>query len=265
MNLKALLFDVDGTLAESEDIHREAFNAAFREFGVSWHWDRAIYREILPIGRGRERIRHYVERSDPETAQRPDFYGYVDAMYNAKRRAYAEMLADRGVWVRPGVWRLLNECRDAGMRLAICSAASEYSLRQVFENGLGMDVFDWFEVVGHGDLVSASKPAPDIYSWVLGEMALPPQACLAIEDSPQGLRSSLAAGVAAVVSVSKYFEGEDFPGAVAVVSNLGEPDRPFELLSGDARGRRYIDLDLLRTWHADAYAAGGTDDVQKVT
>ena len=263
MNLEALLFDVDGTLAESEDIHREAFNAAFREFGVSWHWDRAIYREILPVGGGRERIRHYIERSDPETARRPDFYSYVDAMYNAKSRAYVEILAERGVWVRPGVWRLLNQCRDAGTRLAICSAASERSLRQVFENGLGMDVFDWFEVVGHSGLVSARKPAPDVYSWVLREMDLPPQACLAIEDSPQGLCSSLAAGVAAVVSVSKYFEGEDFPGAVAVVSDLGEPDRPFTLLSGDARGHDYIDLDLLRTWHADAY--GGADNDQKMT
>ncbi len=252
MGLKALLFDVDGTLAESEDIHREAFNAAFREFGVSWHWDRAIYREILSVGGGRERIRHYIERSAPEACQRPDFYSYVDAMYNAKSRAYAEMLAESGVWVRPGVWRILNECRDAGIRLAICSAASERSLRQVFENGLGMDVFDWFEVVGHGDLVSARKPAPDIYQWVLKEMMLPPQACLAIEDSPQGLRSSLAAGVAAVVSVSKYFEGEDFSGAVAVVSDLGEPGLPFTILSGDAQGRGYIDLDLLRIWHADA-------------
>ena len=255
MELAALMLDVDGTIAESEDAHREAFNAAFKEFGVAWHWDQAIYRDLLGVSGGRERIRHYIDRTHPEMASRPDLYSFIEAMHKAKSQAYAELVEDKAVGVRPGVIRLLSEARECGLRLALVTSTTEENLRALFDKALGNDVLSWFEVIGDGNKVPAKKPAPDIYSWALQEFGLPATACLAIEDSPKGLQASLAAGVAAIVTVSSYTEGEDFTGATAVLSDLGEPDKPFELVSGDAHSAQYVTVDLLKQWFDEAQTA----------
>jgi HAD superfamily hydrolase (TIGR01509 family) len=255
MELAALMLDVDGTIAESEDAHREAFNVAFKEFGVAWHWDKAIYRDLLGVSGGRERIRHYINRTHPEMASRPDLYSFIEAMHQSKSQAYAELVAEKVVGMRPGVIRLLSEARERGLRLALVTSTTEENLRTLFDKALGNDVFSWFEVIGDGSKVPAKKPAPDIYSWALQELGLPAALCLAIEDSPKGLRAALAAGVAAIVTVSSYTEGEDFTGATAVLSGLGEPDMPFELVSGDSHGGRYVTVDLLKQWLDEAHAA----------
>ena len=254
MELAALMLDVDGTIAESEDAHREAFNAAFKDFGVAWHWDEAIYRDLLGISGGRERIRHYINRTHPEMASRPDLYSFIEAMHRAKSQFYAELVEDKTVKVRPGIIRLLSEARECGLRLALVGSTTEENLHTLFDKALGNDVLSLFEVIGDGNKVPAKKPAPDIYSWALQELSLPAAACLAIEDSPKGLQASLAAGVPAIVTVSSYTEGEDFIGATAVLSDLGEPDKPFELISGDAHGARHVTVDLLRQWSEEAQA-----------
>ena len=141
------MLDVDGTIAESEDAHREAFNAAFKEFGVAWHWDQAIYRDLLGVSGGRERIRHYIDRTHPEMASRPDLYSFIEAMHQAKSQAYAELVADKAVGVRPGVIRLLSEVRECGLRLALVTSTTEENLHVLFDKALGNDVLSWFEVI----------------------------------------------------------------------------------------------------------------------
>ena len=251
MKLTALLFDADGIIAESEDYHRQAFNAAFREFGFPWYWDEAIYRDLLAVGGGKERLRHYITRTQPEMLERSDLYSLIDSMHAAKNLAYADMLEDAGIAWRPGVARLMKEAREAGLRLAIVTATTESNLRALFKATLGLETLSWFEVVVSGDKVPTKKPAPDIYYWVLQEMSLPADACLSIEDSPKGLQACAVARVPAIVTVSAYTTGEDFTGAVAVISDLGEPGKPFKLLMGDAHGHNHVTVELLRLWHAE--------------
>ncbi|MBC6444672.1 MAG: HAD-IA family hydrolase [Alphaproteobacteria bacterium GM202ARS2] len=253
MRLAAVLFDVDGTLIESEEIHRQAFNAAFQEFGVSWHWDRALYKELLAIGGGAERLRHYVARAEPDLQTRADFSNFIDGLHKAKNFAYAELLATKSVALRPGVERLVQTCLEEGLRLAITTSTTRENVETIFRHVAGGRIKDAFEVIGDGDRVRAKKPSPDIYVWTLNELGLSPQACLAFEDTPRGVQASVKAGIAAVATVTSYTIDEAFPGAVAVLSDMGEHERPFRVISGHAHGRHYVDIDLLRLWHRGAH------------
>jgi beta-phosphoglucomutase-like phosphatase (HAD superfamily) len=218
---QAIIFDVDGTLAETErDGHRPAFNLAFAELGLSWHWDDELYGRLLDITGGKERIRHFAEHAAPLIAARPDFDALVKKLHAAKTRHYVRLVEEGRLPLRPGVAELIAAARQAGIRLAIATTTSPENVSALLRASLGPDASGWFEVIGAGDIVPAKKPAPDIYWWVLARLGLPASACLAIEDSANGLRAALAAGIPTVVTVGEYTVGQDFAGALAVLPNL---------------------------------------------
>lgn len=251
--LKALIFDVDGTLADTErDGHRVAFNAAFREFGLDWEWDVPLYGKLLEVTGGKERIRHYVDKFSSGFVKPKDFDDLVVALHKAKTRHYVELLGRGGIPLRSGVKRLLGEAREAGIRLAIATTTTPENVSALLRHSLGGDPGEWFEVIAAGDIVPAKKPAPDIYFWALDKLKLDAGRCLALEDSENGVRASVGAGLKTVVTVNDYTLGHDFPGVVAVLSDLGEPGRPFSLISGEAPAQECVDLDLLKFWHTSA-------------
>lgn len=225
MRLQALIFDVDGTLAETErDGHRPAFNAAFAEAGLRWRWDEARYGDLLAVTGGKERIRHYAQCHDPAFFARRDVDEAIRALHAAKTRHYLDILESGGLPLRPGVADLIGQARDAGLRLAIATTTTLENALALLRTRLGPDSIDWFDAIGAGDFVMAKKPAPDIYHWVLDRMDLPAGACLAIEDSAVGLRAAIAAGVPALVAESEYTRGQDFTGALAVLPDLAATD-----------------------------------------
>lgn len=218
---QAIIFDVDGTLAETErDGHRPAFNQAFAEFGLDWHWDENLYGRLLEITGGKERIRHFAERAAPAVANRPDFAALVKKLHAAKTAHYLQLVNESRLPLRPGVARLIAEARQAGIRLAIATTTSPENVDALLRASLAPDAPAWFEVIGAGDIVPAKKPAPDIYRWVLDRLKLPAAVCLAIEDSAHGLAAALGAGIPTVVTVSEYTATQDFSGATFVVDNL---------------------------------------------
>jgi HAD superfamily hydrolase (TIGR01509 family) len=251
--LQAVIFDVDGTLAETEhDGHRPAFNAAFREAGLPWEWDTRLYGELLAVTGGKERIRHYVATHAPAFGARADLEDLIAALHKAKTRHFGALLRAGGIPARPGVVRLIRELAQQGTRLAIATTTSPENVDALLATSLHELPRETFEVVGAGDIVPAKKPAPDIYAWVLAQLGLPASACLAIEDSRNGVLAARGAGLAVVVTPSAYTANEDFAGCAAVVSDLGEPGAPFDLIAGDAHGRRWITVELLARWHATA-------------
>jgi HAD superfamily hydrolase (TIGR01509 family) len=253
--LQALIFDVDGTLAETErDGHRLAFNRAFEAAALDWDWSIDLYGELLEIAGGKERIQFYLDRYVPGFQlpdQTADLKSWIAALHQAKTMHYKQLLTEGLIPVRPGVKRLLQEARHQGVRLAIATTSAPDNAIGLLETALGPDAPHWFEVIAAGDMVPAKKPAPDIYLYVLQAMQLDPSHCLVIEDSQQGLQAALQAGLTTVITVNPYTRHQDFTGAALVLSDLGEPHQPFQVIAGEWSAPNpdptYFDLALART------------------
>jgi beta-phosphoglucomutase-like phosphatase (HAD superfamily) len=254
--LQALIFDVDGTLAETEhDGHRVAFNRAFGEAGLDWTWDEATYARLLAVTGGRERILEYMAELPSDERPAGDPASLAARLHARKTAIFQEMLREGRIPLRPGVERLLREARMEGLRLAIATTTTAGNVEALLEANLGPESLGWFEVIAAADLAPVKKPAPDVFHVVLERMSLAPGDCIAIEDSRNGLRAALRAGVPVLVTVSHYTRGEDFTGALVVLDHLGELDRPVRVLQGDLDGFRYVDVAALRWLHGRAAAS----------
>lgn len=224
MTIRAIIFDVDGTLADTEDGHRQSFNKAFAENGLDWNWDVALYDKLLSVTGGKERIKYYVESFLTGFTRPDDFEEFVKHLHKVKTAHYTAMLREGHIPLRPGIKQLINDTHAAGVTLAIATTTTPENVSALLEIGLGKNWADYFAANGCGDIVPHKKPAPDIYFWVLEKLGLPAADCIALEDSENGLRSSLAAGIKTFVILNRYTHNQDFSGAAAVfddLSNLG--------------------------------------------
>ncbi len=254
MALEALIFDVDGTLAETEEAHRAAFNAAFREWGLDWHWDRPLYARLLAVTGGKERLAHYLSEYFSDTTP-PLAPQDIPALHRRKTEIYGEMARSGTISFRPGVFRLIREAQENGLILAIATTTNLAPLEALFAGAEAQAIYDAFSVVAAGDMVTHKKPAPDVYHLALEKLGLSAEHCLALEDSRNGLVAARAAGLATIITPSAYTAQEDFSEALAIVSDLGEPETPYRPLGGLAQEPGVVDIATLKTWHAQANRA----------
>ncbi|MBN1505928.1 MAG: HAD-IA family hydrolase [Sedimentisphaerales bacterium] len=221
--LKALVFDCDGVLAETErDGHRVAFNEAFAQKGLGIEWDVALYKEFLKVGGGKERMRHFFEGTSWPCAA-GDRDALIKELHECKTVLYTQIIESGRLPLRPGVARLVDEAIAAGVRLAVCSTSNERSVNAVVEKLLGPRRKAKFDVILAGDVVSKKKPDPEIYTLVLDRLHLKPEECVVVEDNRNGLLAAKGAGVSCVVTTNGYTRDEDFAEADLVVSELGDP------------------------------------------
>jgi HAD superfamily hydrolase (TIGR01509 family) len=221
IQLSALVFDVDGTLAETEEAHREAFNQAFADFGLPWTWDQILYRQLLKTSGGKERIRAYASHYDPARLD-VGFDDLVAALHRHKTTIYTATVAKGGVPFRPGILAVIAQARAAGLRLAIATTTSRANVVALLDGATGGEGHTWFEVIACAEDAPIKKPDPQVYNFVLSAMGLKPAECLALEDSTNGTRAACAARIPVVVTESVYTDGDDFTGALAVYPDLSD-------------------------------------------
>ncbi len=249
--LEALLWDVDGTLADTErDGHRVAFNRAFSKAGLDWHWDVPLYGKLLKVTGGKERVRYYLDEFNQGWKRPDDLDGFIATLHKQKSAIYVDLMAEGGIPLRPGVMRLIREASTLGLKLAIVTTTTPANVDALLKQYFGNEGRKIFQVIAAGDIVAHKKPAPDIYTWALEQLALPAEASFALEDSHNGLQSALSAGIShVVITLNDYTAHEDFSGATMVVDQLGDEENPCHVIAGGAE-TQFVNVDLLKRLHA---------------
>ncbi len=233
--LEALIFDLDGTLADTEETHRQAFNAAFIELELWWDWSPERYATLLRISGGEERIRHYIGTLGVPAAERARLLELAPALHRAKTRLTTELLARGRRPFRPGVARLLRQAREQGLKLALASTTTSANVDALLRANLAEAPHVFFDVIACADQVRAKKPSPELYDLVLSSLRLPAEACIAFEDSVNGLAAAKAAGLVTVVTPTRWNVGQDFGAADLLLASLEDLDVPgLERLLGEA-------------------------------
>lgn len=235
--LRALIFDVDGTLADTESVHCAAFNHAFEELGLGWHWNEKLYTELLEISGGKERLLHYWNQVNPHVL--PIDGGAVQdniaRIHEVKTAHYEAAIAEGNVALRPGVLALIEEALAEGLHLAIATTTSPVNIAALMRQAMGPVWRHSFTAIGDASSAPVKKPHPQVYLQMLEALKLEPRECLAFEDSGNGLKAATLAGLATLITPTQYTRHHDFTGAMKVIDSL--------------EGVRTSDL---RRWH-DAY------------
>jgi HAD superfamily hydrolase (TIGR01509 family) len=261
--LRALIFDVDGTLADTEELHRQAFNRAFAALGLDWSWSALQYKKLLEVSGGKERILYFITSRSYASSEAKELAARIPEIHQIKTQIYTDLLATGQLQLRPGIKRLILEARSAGLRLGIATTTTLDNVTALLNATLGLDSSGWFDVIGAGDMVMHKKPAPDIYELVLNKMAVESRDCIAFEDSVNGLHAALDAYLATVVTPTQWSDDHDFSGAAWVLPHLGDNDHPLDIDAGTLIGGFKVELSQLKYLLAsretslyDAVAAG---------
>lgn len=222
--LQALIFDVDGTLADTESVHLEAFNQAFRQEGLDWVWDVPLYTRLLEISGGKERMAHYWRSVEPERTELAAgaFDATINRLHEIKTAYYEAAVNNGAVQLRPGVLALMDEARRQGLQLAIATTTSPVNIAALLRSAIGPDWRTHFLAIGDASNAPIKKPHPQVYLKVLADMGLQAAQCVAFEDSANGLKAATAAGLDTVITPNSFTAHHDFTGALRVVPDLSE-------------------------------------------
>jgi len=246
-DLKALIFDVDGTLANTEEAHRQAFNYSFKEAGLDWEWDVELYTKLLKVTGGKERIRYYVEEFLNQEIEQDK----VVALHLAKNERYQSVVLDKQLPLRPGIKRIIEQAREQNMTIAIATTTSPGNVNNLVKACFGDDALDWFAIIAEGELVPIKKPKPDVYEYVLEHLNLSAKECIALEDSYNGVRAATCINMPTLITSNNYTSEDDFTGAMIVLDSLGDEQEPCHVLASeiDVKIDGMVNLDTLIEMH----------------
>ena len=241
--LNALIFDVDGTLADTESVHLAAFNHAFAQEGLDWHWDVPLYTRLLEVSGGKERLLHYWRMVQPglKEVDGGAVRDTVARLHEIKTATYEQAISAGAVALRPGVLTLMQAALNQGLQLAIATTTSPVNIAALLRTAIGPDWRSHFLAIGDASNAPLKKPHPQVYLKVLADMRLDPAQCVAFEDSANGLQSATAAGLATVITPTSYTAQHDFGAALRVLPDLSQ-----------------LDLGQLRQWLSERQATRAT-------
>jgi HAD superfamily hydrolase (TIGR01509 family) len=238
--LRAVIFDVDGTLADTErDGHRVAFNEAFEAAGLNYCWSVDEYGELLTTTGGRRRIERYLQSRGHSSTE---IASLAAQLHQDKTRRFAARVRAGGMEPRPGTTELISALRAEGVATAVATTGTSDWVLPLLDILFGLTVFD---VVVTGSDVTDLKPDPAVYLETLGRLQVSPTEAIAVEDSANGVQAAQSAGLRCVAVVNGYTRDQDLSGAIAVLDDLARPGG-VSVLRGDPQLRDGLTVAALR-------------------
>ena len=243
MKIEGIIFDVDGTIADTEDMHRQAFNKAFSKFNLNWHWSKEKYHKLLFISGGKERITRCLAE-DKATKKNINF---IEELHKCKSEYYRSILLGSDISLRPGVKRLITEAKEKNIKIGIATNSSTENLQALIKKTFKVEPEKLFNTIVTNNIVIDKKPSPEVYYRALKNLELSANKCIAVEDTANGNASAIRAGLRTVITTHAYTADNDFDGASLVLNNLGEPEDGFCVDEKFYCKKNYVDIELLNT------------------
>ena len=243
MKIKGIIFDVDGTIADTEDMHRQAFNKAFSKFNLNWHWSKEKYHKLLFISGGKERI----TRCLAEDKAIKKNINFIEELHKCKSEYYRSILLGSNISLRPGVKRLITEAKEKNIKIGIASNSSTENLQVLIKKTFKVEPEKLFNTIVTNNIIEDKKPSPEVYYRALKNLELSANKCIAVEDTANGNASAIRAGLRTVITTHAYTADNDFDGASLVLNNLGEPKDGFCVNEKFYCKKNYVDIELLNT------------------
>lgn len=251
MALKAIILDVDGTMAETADVKRAAFNQAFAEIGLDWVWGRIVFQQILNSTLQGGEAAYYARVRHPDLAIALQQNGALAQINRRQQMIYRSLLEAGAAQLRPGIARLMAEAVSGRVKLALCSNGPRQEFETLLYNRFGREMVDALAASVSSEDVKVATPV-QAYQLCLKRLALSPQDVVVIEDSAAGCAAAARLGMTVIATPGQYSIADHFRDAALVISDLGHPAAPFSVLRGDACSVGYASIAALRLWHAHA-------------
>jgi len=223
MSIEALIFDIDGTMADTEEAHRQAFNLAFADHELEWNWSQRVYGDLLKVAGGKERLAFFIRSLDRSAEEKERLLKRIPAIHSSKTKHYTSRLMNGGLSLRPGISRLLHDAQQRRLRLAIASTTTRSNIDTLLAGTFGIEACGWFEVIACGDQARRKKPAPDVYELALSKLRIPRERCVAFEDSGNGLTAAKSAGLFTIVAPTLWTAGDDLSAADILLDGFDQP------------------------------------------
>lgn len=246
MGIQALIFDVDGTVAETADIHRAAFNRAFEEHGLNWHWDREIYSQLAPVEFSLPKLRLFSVASRRSGQGEGANHADLAKIATHKSKIYCQFLREGAAHLRPGVARLMKEALHEGFVLGAVSTSTRVETQALLTAVLGFHNLSWISSLKTAEDAALHAAERSLYRAVLNDLGIMGHRAIAIDDSANGATAATDNGIAVLATPSMYTSSNRFENAVLTLSDLGQPAEPFTMISGSAHGHTYVSPALLR-------------------
>jgi HAD superfamily hydrolase (TIGR01509 family) len=248
--IEAVLWDVDGTLAETErDGHRVAFNQAFQALNIPWRWNQQRYGALLQVSGGRERLLHDMRFQEDAPAGLREREILAERAHRLKNEFYAGIVARGLLKLREGVAELMEDCIRAGVRMGIVTTSGRRNVDALLGSLIGADWASLFAAVICAEQAPEKKPLPQAYFFALQSLRLEPHLAVAVEDAPAGVSAARAAGVPVIITHSHYFPSATTERALASGASLGSADGWTP--PPDDRAAR-VGLEQMRQWRQAA-------------
>ena len=202
MNYKALLFGSIGTLIESSDIQRNSFNQAFKEAGLEWYWDEQDYKVLLKKSGGTKRVEDFAEKNNVNVN--------AERIRNRKTEIFSSYISQNKQELRKSVSKIIKITKENNIKLGFCTSTTINNVEAVFDSLNGQISKKDFDFIGNKSMVKNEKPNPEIYKVAIENLNLPPDDCLAIEDTEESSRSAVNAVIKCIGFPGNYHLDDDF-------------------------------------------------------